>query len=161
MLKTGRFIKSRYVLYAFVIVNCRSVATRHYNEHALAYKIIFNQRIPENAVVKNSFLVTYRPAIGSVSSADYELEVVADRRWLNYAVSELGLGEPVADCRKDVFPGLVIERRKEHASKWYAPKELDHYICYYSAHTSIPYVQLLVDKETLKGSRLRIYLSKH
>jgi hypothetical protein len=120
------------------------------------YERVFGDSPPSNLTIVNAAVVAYgwRPGINTTD--DWEFEILAPRPWIDAQIAELHLREASQHLLESCF-----ERRKSEALEWYAPKTLGDYDAYYLYGASIPYVHLLVDRETLPDNRFRIFLSKH
>lgn len=123
------------------------------------YESIFREKAPSNVEVLNSVYVTYSGwNFGVNTSPDWEIELIVPNKWLKDKIKDLHLRK-VKKPKNRVL--RLIEYRLKRAKKWYAPKSISSYDCYYLYLTSIPYVHMLVDKKTIKKNRHKVFLSKH
>lgn len=141
------------VLLMALATSCGSVTPTYHYDAGENYGRIFGERVPRGVDVVNSILATYPFRVGVVTTPDWEIELLAPKSWIEDTTKDMHLA-----------PGgeRSIELRKaQGVSPWYAPLPTDSYDCFYLAATSIPYVQMLVLKESEEDGRHRVFLSKH
>jgi len=120
------------------------------------YERVFGEPPPSDLTIVNAAVVAYGWRPGVNTTDDWEFEILAPRPWIDAQIAELHLREAPQHVLE-----AYVQRRKSEALEWYAPKPLADYDVYYLYTTSIPYVHLLVDRETLPDDRCRVFLSKH
>jgi hypothetical protein len=131
----------------------------HEGDHAAIYDRVFGALPPADIEVTNAVLYEYRWRLGTVTTDDWEIEIVAPRSWIDGKIKELDLG-PLADGDSWV-EGNISDRKSRPYRSWYAPQPLDSYEILYLTPTSIPYVHMLVEKQSQSDGRYRLYMSKH
>ena len=120
------------------------------------YEKIFGTKLPSGIKVLNSCYVTYSGF--NTVTPDWEIELVANKEWIDDKVNKFDLK---LCTEKNSYVYKSIAKRCQKSKKWYAPKEISNYDCYYLYITSIPYVHMLVEKIPLKNNEFRVFMSKH
>ncbi len=148
------------IIYFILFSGCGTVKpVLHEADNSKNYESIFREKLSSNVEVLNSVYITYSGwNFGINTTPDWEIELIAPNKWVEEKIKELHLRK--VGGIKD--RGLrAIKYRLKRAPKWYAPKSISNYDCYYLYPTSIPYVHMLVDKKTVKKDRHKVFLSKH
>ena len=130
----------------------------HEGDHAVIYNRVFGELPPPDIVVVNSVLLEYRWRLGTVTTDDWEIEIVAPRSWIESKVTDMQLG-PLRN--NSLVAANISDRQSRRYRPWYAPQSLDSYEAFYLTPTSIPYVHMLVEKQPESDGRYRVYMSKH
>lgn len=129
----------------------------HEGDHAANFERVFREPPPPGVEVVNSIVAEYRWRLGTVSTDDWEFEIVAPRAWIDDRARKMHL----APARDNPFIANHVAERKTRARKWYAPEPLDTYEVFYLTPTSIPYVHMLIERRPQRDGRYKVYLSKH
>ncbi len=131
----------------------------HEGDNSSNYKSIFHEDVPAHVEVVNSVYVTYQPSFRpmTVTTADYEIELIASKQWIDKKAKKLWLNE----ASNEGMVRLLAEGRiKNRGREWFVPKDVSEYQIYID-RTSSMYAQMLVDKTAVGVDRYRVFLSKH
>lgn len=153
-------INIKLLILLIIVAGCGTVTpVFHKGNNAENYQKIFGEPMPANVQVVNSIYITYSGFnVGFVTTPDWEIELIADRKWIKDKAEKLNLRN-VKNPQSSEFSS--IKTRLKSTSKWYAPKPISNYDCYYLYPTSVPYVHMLVDKTPVRKDSYKVFLSKH
>jgi hypothetical protein len=141
-----------------IISGCGPVeATKLVGDNIANYREIFGEPKPPEVEVVNSLVVKYTFRLGTVTTPDWEVELIAPREWIVQKENTFPLWK--ADSTDIISAQNRID--SDFVSPWYAPKDISDYDVYYNRFTSIRYVHVLVDRIPVSTDRYRIFLSKH
>lgn len=129
----------------------------HEGDLAAIYSRVFGELPADNIEVVNGILYEYRWRLGTVTTDDWEMEVVASREWIDRQIESMYL-RPVDE--DSVLLREIKERSENRYRPWYAPEPLEHYDVYRDI-TSVGYVHMLVERKAQPDGRHRVFLSKH
>ncbi|MBL8803012.1 MAG: hypothetical protein JNN27_13500 [Planctomycetes bacterium] len=129
------------------------------SDHAANFERIFDKPVPEDVSIVNSLVVAYEWRLGVVTTDDWEIELLAPRKWVEELREELHLVPVARDWPEG--PYSVAGRKQDPFRPWYAPRPLEDYEPYWLQLTSIPYRHMLVQREPEPDGRLRVFVSKH
>lgn len=126
------------------------------------YIRIFGEAPPDSVEVLNSIVKVYGWRPGVSATDNWEIELLATKAWIEDMIRELPLRKSAAKTETDLWVRkLIIDRQSHRARPWYAPRPFEAYDAYYHQLTSVPYVQMLVEREPAADGRYRAFLSKH
>jgi hypothetical protein len=96
---------------------------------------------------------SFRP--GVVTTDDFEYELIVPPPWIDEQVEKFCLRH-----QDDEYTAAQLDRRRQRANEWYAPKSRDQYDLYRDC-TSRGYVHMLVERTAQPDGRRRVFISKH
>ena len=149
-----------HVLLGLVLVACAGCGRdqTHESDHAANYERIFGASPPARVDVVNSVVIEYSWRLGTVTTDDWEIEIVARREWIELQVEDMQLSLISGDS---LAAQSVRERKAKPGRPWYAPQPLESYDTFALTLTSVPYVHMLVETDPRHDGRFRLYMSKH